>query len=125
MTKGFVGDVTDKTANFTVDITLVRSGHRFTNRGAVGAVTFTLPTPNAGDRNRNGYRLEFYGVADQTITVAAAAGKAVALNNAAATSLAASTGGQKIGALIVAVWHQVLGKWMLHGEAVGVTYTVA
>jgi hypothetical protein len=125
MTKGFVGDVTAKTANFTVDINAVRSGHRFTNRGAGGAVTFTLPTPNAGDRSKNGYRLEFSGVADQSVIVAAAAGKAVTFNNAAATSLAFSTGGQKIGAVIVAVWDQVGGKWMLHGETLGVTYTVA
>jgi hypothetical protein len=50
--------------------------------------------------------------------VAAAAGKAVAFNNAAATSLAASTGGQKIGALITArLGRQLLGKWHLHGRS--------
>jgi hypothetical protein len=114
-----------KTASFTLDMLAVKSGSRITNRGAVGAVTMTLPTPQTGNMSFDGYQVEFQGVADQTFTVAAAAGKAVCFNNAAATSLACSTGGQKIGALIKATWDAAGGKWLLTGEAVGVTYTVA
>lgn len=114
-----------KTASFSVDMGATRSGTRFTNRGAVGAIVVTLPTPQTGVQSWDGYYVELQGVADQSITLAAAAAKAVAFNNAAATSLAASTGGQKIGALIRATWDAAQGKWLLTGCAVAVTYTVA
>lgn len=97
-----------------------RSGSRFTNRGAVGACTYTLPAPAAP---LAGLWFEFYGVADQTIIVSAGAGKGVAFNNAACASLAAQTGGQKIGALIRATCDGT--SWLLEGSSVGVTYTVA
>lgn len=111
-----------KTANFTVNPNNDFGGQRFTNRGAVGAVTFTLPTLN-NQPDYVGLTYEFYGVADQNLIVAAAAGKAVTFNNAAATSLAAQTAGQKIGALITAVWDGT--SWHLEGGTNGVTYTVA
>lgn len=111
-----------KTAAYTVDPTKDLCGKRFTNKAAAGAVTFTLPTLN-NQPDYIGQWYEFFGVADQTFTVAAAAGKAVTFNNAAATSVAASTGGQKIGALIRAVWDGA--AWHLTGNTVGVTYTVA
>jgi hypothetical protein len=114
-----------KTANFTVDIVAAKDGTRFTNRAAVGAVTFTLPTPQTGVNSWDGYWLEFFGVADQTITVTAAAGKAVAINNAACASLSMSTAGQKIGGKIVARWDAAAGKWHLEGDTSGITYTVA
>lgn len=115
-----------KTASFTLDPTTTRCGTMFTNRGAVGAVTVTLPNLNTTPRsNWDGYWVEVEGIADQTFTVAAAAGKAVCFNNAAATSLACSTGGQKIGAKIKAIWDAGAAKWLLRGETVGVTYTVA
>lgn len=117
-----LSNIRAKTANYTVDPTKDRGATRFTNRGAVGAVTFTLPTLN-NQPDYMGLWYEFQGVADQTFTVAAAAGKAVCFNNAAATSLACSTGGQKIGALIRAMWDGT--SWHLTGEAVAVTYTVA
>lgn len=123
MTKGFSSNVVAKTASYTVDLNATRSGTRFTNRGASGAITFTLPTPNAGDQVRVGYCLSFLGVADQNVIVAAAAGKAVVFNNAAAASLAAQTAGQKIGALIEAMWDGT--SWHLDGATNGVTYTVA
>lgn len=115
-----------KTANFTVDPTTARAGTLFTNKGAGGAVTFTLPqlSGSAGG-TWDGYWLEFVGEADQTITVACTAAKAITFNNAAATSLAMSTGGQKIGGRIKAVWNAATAKWFLFGVTVGVTYTVA
>lgn len=117
--------VIPKTASFTLDMNAVRSGSRITTRGATGAVTATLPQPQTGNPSWDGYTVEFHAGADQTLTVAAAANKAVTFNNLTATSLAASTGGQKIGALIKAVWEAAAGKWHLSGIAVGHTYTVA
>lgn len=111
--------VVPKTAAYTIDLNQHRPQTRFTNRGAAGAVTFTLP--NGG--SRIGLEFEFYGVADQTFTVSAGAGKGVAFNNAACASLACSTGGQKIGALMRATWDGT--SWHLTGETNGVTYTVA
>lgn len=118
----FNQDAIAKTASFTVDPASVRSGTTFTNRGAGGAVTITLPTPGVPNTRRwRGYTLFFNGVADQNIAFAAAAGKAVCINNAAATSLTASTNSQKIGALLRAVWDGT--SWLL--TAVAGTGTVA
>jgi hypothetical protein len=115
-----------KTANFTVDPTTTRCGTLFTNKGAGGAVTFTLPqlSGSAGG-TWDGYWLEFFAEADQTVTVACTATKAITFNNAAATSLALSTGGQKIGGRIRAIWNAATAKWILSGVSVGHTYTVA
>lgn len=104
MTKGYIRNVLAKIASFQVDLNATRSGTRFTNRGAAGAVVITLPTPNAGDLVRVGYTLQFLGVANQTIQFSVGAGKGVSFNNAACASLAASTAGEKIGALLEAVW---------------------
>lgn len=115
-----------KIANFTIDPTVTKIGTLFTNKGATGAVTFTLPQlSGAAGGTWDGYWLEFIGEADQTITVACTAGKAICFNNAAATSLAMSTGGQKIGGRIKAIWNAASAKWFLSGTTVGVTYTVA
>jgi hypothetical protein len=55
--------------------------------------------------------------------VTAAAGKAVTDGNAAATSLTCSTASHKIGAKVRAEWDGT--SWLLSGQNVGVTYTVA
>lgn len=114
-----------KTASFTIDMTATKVGTRFTNRGAAGAIVATLPTPQTGVMSWDGWWCEFFGIADQSITLAAAAGKARTFNNAAATSIAASTGGQKIGANLVARWDAAAGAWHLEGATNGVTITVA
>jgi hypothetical protein len=114
-------EVVAKTANFTLDMSQVRSGAVFTNRGAGGAVTMTLPTPSASIRRWRGYTVYLQGVADQNIAIAAAANKAVCKNNATATSLTASTSSEKIGALLRAVWDGT--SWCL--TAIQGTGTVA
>jgi hypothetical protein len=83
-------------------------------------VTFTLPVITA---IMAGLWYEFDGVANQNIGVAAAAGTVVTFNNAAATSVTASTAGGKIGAHFRAVCDGT--SWHVIGDAVGVTYTVA
>lgn len=96
------------------------SGTLFTTRGAAGAVTFTLPAVTLA---LAGVWYEFDGVANQNIGVAAAAGTIVTFNNAAATSVTASTAGGKIGAHLRAICDGT--SWHVIGDTVGVTYTVA
>lgn len=96
------------------------SGTVFTNRGAVGATTFTLP---AVTQAMAGMFYDFLGFANQSITVIGPAGATVTFNNAAATSVAMSTAGGKIGGHIRAVCDGT--NWYLFGDIVGVTYTVA
>lgn len=66
----------------------------FTNRGATGSVTFTLPAVTTA---MSGTWVEFYVVADQTVVVAGTAGELVTLNDAAANSVALQTSSEKIG----------------------------
>lgn len=110
-----------KTADYTINPTLDRPGTTFTNRGAAGAVNFTLPAPGAGVK---GWWYRFKGHADQTITVTTlTADTLVTFNDQTADSLAASTGGQKIGAEMEAFCDGT--SWFVSGVAVGHTYTVA
>lgn len=83
-----------KTADYTV-VAADNYSHFFT-LGAAGAVVFTLPAIT-GCR---GYRFRFTNVVDQNMTVTAPSGKLVTFNNAAATSVAFSTAGNKIGASV-------------------------
>jgi hypothetical protein len=115
-----------KTASYTIKPPLDAPGTVFTNAGAAGAVTFTLPTPNKG---LLGHWYRFLGVADQDIVVAApVVDTLLTKNDAAADSLAASTSGEKIGACIEAECIQTSAgvyRWAAYGIAVGHTYTVA
>lgn len=107
-----------KTADYTV--TEADNGTLFTNTGAGGAVIFTLPALQAG------LVYEFLVVADQTVTVASAAGDdIVAFNDASADSLAFSTGGQKIGGHLVLRTNAAGTKWYVDNLSPGNTITVA
>lgn len=87
-------NVVAKTANYTVLTT--DHGTLFTNRGATGAVNFTLPATAY-----KGLRFAFYVVADQNVTVTAGtADTMVAFNDAAADSVAFSTSAEKVGGMI-------------------------
>lgn len=118
--------VIGKSAAYSASAAVDRAGSVFTTRDAAGAVTFTLPTPGRGYL---GCEYAFASVADQSMTVAGkTAGDILTLNNAAAASVAASTGGQKLGAKIVAICVETVTgtfKWLVTGVTVGVTYTVA
>lgn len=83
-----------KTADYTV-VAADNYTHFFT-LGASGAVNFTLPAIT-GCR---GYRFRFSNSVDQNMTVTAPSGKLITFNNAAATSVAFSTAGNKIGASV-------------------------
>ena len=104
-----------KTANYTCLVE--ESGTHFTTTGATGAVTFTLPA-----ETNLGVEYVFSNTVDQNMTVTAASGKMVALNNAAATSVAFSTTSQKIGGSVKVVCDGT--KWIAQPYGAG-TVTVA
>jgi hypothetical protein len=115
-----------KTANYTLRPPFDRPGTVFTNAGATGAVTFTLPTPN---RAVLGWWFRFKAVADQNLLVAApTADTLVTLDDVAADSIALSTADQIVGGEIEAVCVETSAgvyQWAASGIAVGHTYTVA
>lgn len=114
-----------KTAAYTIKWPYDQPFQEFTNRGATGAVALTLPTPS---RALLGVSYRYRAVADYAISfVGATAGDLLTKNDIAADSIAASTAGEIIGALIEAVCvENVEGtfKWAVTGLAVGHTYTV-
>lgn len=86
--------VVAKTANYTVVST--DAGTLFTNTGAAGAVTFTLPTAST---LLAGWWIEVHVTADQTVTITTPGPNDTmyAFNDNAADSIAWSTAGQKVG----------------------------
>lgn len=82
----------------TADYSLAAAGDCgtiFTNRGAGGAVNFTLPTTTAAGA---GWWCEIFNVAAQNVTITAGtADTMIVFNDATADSLAYSTSGQIIG----------------------------
>lgn len=83
-----------KTANYQV-VNGDDNGKWFTTRGAIVPITFTLP---ATIQRGNVFR--FLNEADQNMIIAAPAGSLVTLNALAATSIAFSTAGQRIGSVV-------------------------
>lgn len=82
-----------KTADYTIKAG--DFGAIFTNEGATGAVTFTLP---AAASTTVGSWVEVFVVADQNVTVATATTDTLAVDgDAAADSIAWSTSSHKIG----------------------------
>lgn len=126
MSTRLVRRVVPKAASYTLIAPMDSAGTTFTNKGAVGAIVFTLP---AAIRALLGYHYRFRVVADQTITVAPpVADTALALNDTAADSVALSTGGQKLGGVIEAECIEITDgvfQWAISGSSVGHTYTVA
>jgi hypothetical protein len=114
----FKGEVA-KTANTT--LLAKDAGNLFTNEGASGAVTFTLPAiaPNL--------LFAFRVVADQTVTIASAEGdNVVAFNDASADSVAFSTAGQKVGGGVIVHSNLAGTKWYVRNISAGAnTVTVA
>lgn len=100
----------------TADYTVVANDNftLFTNTGASGAITYTLPTL------ANGYFFGFSVVADQTITVASAAGDdMVVFNDASADSVAFGTSGEKIGGLFAVFSNPGATKWHVMNLSAG------
>lgn len=115
----FMRKTVAKTANYTV--LAADNNTLFTNAGASGAVTFTLPTVGRG------YHFWFYVEADQSVTVAGATGTVVAFNDAAANSVAFSTTAEKVGGCIEVFSNAAGTKWLtvIHvAQAAGTPQTV-
>lgn len=86
--------VTAKTGNYTLDASF-DCGGTFTNRGAGGSVTFTLPT---AAQITSGWYADFFCVAAQTVIVAAGTvDTMIVFGDATADSISWATGGQIIG----------------------------
>ena len=108
-----------KTASYTV---VANDNYSlFDNVGATGAITFTLPAL------ANGYFFGFRVQADQSVTVASSEGtNMLALNNASASSVAFSTGSQKIGGMVYVYTNPGATKWIIENHSAGTnTITVA
>lgn len=114
-------------ATYTVQVSDLKAGSLLvTNYGAAGALALTLPTPAA---SIVGATVRMIGVAAGAISmVAPTADTLVALNDVAADSLAASTAGQIIGAVLEAVCIQTGAstfQWAAYALSNGTTGTVA
>ncbi len=111
----------DKTANYT--IVTGDNGTCFTNKGAAGAVTFTLPLLAAN------YIFGFYVDAAQSVTVTTNSGdgaKIIAFNNRAVTNVAITTGGAQIGGALVFLSRPDAAAWYLWNQSAGaVTLTLS
>lgn len=95
-----------KATDYTV--TVADNDVIFTTRGAVGAVTFTLPAL------ARGLRFTFFNEADQNmLVVAGTADTMVTFNDLAADSVAFSTAGEKIGAWVEVIANDDASKWMV------------
>lgn len=77
----------------------------FTNEGAGGSVTFTLP-PVTSPTLPPGWNCRFYVAADQSIVVASSGSldNIYAFNDAAADSVAFSTSAEKVGNCLEVLW---------------------
>lgn len=88
-----VQKVEAKTAAYA--ITVADWGKTFTNRGATGSVTFTLPAVSAVE---NGFFVEFFAVAAQDFVIAATANQIIAFNDVDADAITFSTSSEIVGA---------------------------
>lgn len=114
-----------KQAAKTADYTVVAADDRtlFTTKGASGAVVFTLPAPTLALK---GMLVGFFNEADQNMTVNCATNDLiVTFNDLAADSVAFSTSGQKIGAMVEFTPNFDGTKWLCLPRLSGHTMTVA
>ena len=97
-------DTVAKTGNYTV--TVADRDTIFTTTGNAAPLTFTLPAPQKGLKYR------FLNTVGQNMLVTAPAGKLVAFNNAAATTVALQTAGNLIGSGFEIVSDEAGAKWL-------------
>lgn len=108
-------DIIAKTADYTV--TEFDNDTIFTNKGASGAVVFTLPATA-----KKGLRYGFYIAAAQTVTITAGtADTLIANNDIAADSIAFSTANEKIGTYVEVFGDGALWMTQVHLANVVVT----
>lgn len=111
-------DIVAKTANYVV--TYADNNTLFTNRGASGAVVFTLPALPL-----KSLRYGFYVAANQDVTVnSAAVNQIVAFNDVDADGIAFTTSGEKAGTFIEFIGDGTQWLSMVHLPAETVTPTI-
>ena len=93
-------------------------GKVFTNRGAAGSVTITLPAP---DSTNQGGCIDVHVVADQTVVVTTT-DKLAIFNDAAADSVAVQTSGEKIGGSFQFISDGT--SWLARSMGVGGAFTI-
>jgi hypothetical protein len=107
---GLPGDyrqVIAKVANYTV-VTDTDNGVIFTTRGNAAPLTFTLPASIT-----RGQQFTFFNEVDQNMLVTGAANTLVCFNNAAATTVALQTAGNKIGSGFRVTVNDNATKWLI------------
>lgn len=113
--------VSAKTASYSIKPEDI--GVLFTNRGASGAVVFTLP-PNASIAS--GWFCEFFVVANQSFQVKSdTADTMVCFNDAAADSITFNTSNERIGAGVRCIWDGTGWLTFVHLGAETQTPTIA
>jgi len=118
---GVLKVISAKTAAY--QIKEIDLGKIFTNRGAGGSVTFTLPKTTTLPA---GWNCRFFGVADQNIVIASygSSDDIVTHNEAGADTLTFSTAGDLIGVGVEMVWDGT--SWLtFFNFNDGVTVTIA
>ncbi len=100
--------VVPQIANYQV-VNGVDNGKYFTNAGATGSVTFTLPATI-----QRGHVFRFSVEADFSVSIVAPAGALVTTNNATATSITFSTAGQRIGSSVEITVNAAGTKYVAH-----------
>ncbi len=117
--------VVRKTAAYTINAGVDRSGTIFTNGGASGSVTFTLPAPKL---DLLGYYYKFVGLVNEVIVVATAtADTLIGFNDVDLDSIATGGSGQRIGAWISVYCVETAAgtyAWVADAGTNGVTYAL-
>jgi len=118
MSRDLYHKISAKTSSYA--ITKMDLGTLFTNRGASGAVTFTLPLTTGLE---TGWHCRIFAVADQNVVIASygSSDNIVTFNDAGADSITISTASEIMGAGYELVWD---GTGWLAFSFVGETQTV-
>ena len=95
----------------TRTVAVAENNSIFTNLGAVGTVTFTLPTIDRGLR----YRFYNSTLAEDLVVVSALANTMIAFNDIAASSVALSTISQRAGSGFEIIANHDESLWMVFG----------
>lgn len=110
-----------KAVSYTINSSVDRCGTVFSNRGASGAITYTLPRPT---RALLGHWYRFLALVAQALVVASpTADTLVTLNDLTADSVSVPTIGGEMEAECVETASGVF-QWVVTGLTVGHVYTV-
>lgn len=115
-TEKLLRDVEAKTAAYA--ITPADWGKLFTNRGATGSVTFTLPAVSAV---QSGFYVDFFVAADQDVVIASTADQMITFNDIDANAITWSTSSEKLGNAATMICDGTSWLAILHTEETATT----